>query len=122
MRPIPISRVEPSSTRLARFSPIRRVTSVTSGGGTSTSGMSTGTSTSMSYTCRLESPCTRGICGFTCAMTRLAFSAAAFTTSTEMPRLQRPRSSGGDTWINATSIGNRPDLNSRGMSDRKMGV
>ncbi len=59
---------------------------------------------------------------FTCAMTSDALSAALFTMSTETPRLHKPCSSGGETWISATSSGNRPELNRRGMSERKIGV
>ena len=44
------------------------------------------------------------------------------TMSTEMPRLQRPCSSGGVTWIRATSSGIWPLANRPGMSERKMGV
>ena len=44
------------------------------------------------------------------------------TMSTEIPKLHRPRSSGGVTWINAASNGSCPELNRRGISDRKMGV
>ena len=60
--------------------------------------------------------------GFTCAMTSDAFSVAHFTTSTDTPRLHMPRSSGGVTWISAASSGSWPELNSRGTSDRWIGV
>jgi hypothetical protein len=91
-------------------SAICRVSSVISTIGTSISRFSVGTSTSMSYTCRLEFPRVRGMWGLTCAITSEAFSAALRTTSTETPRLHRPSASGGVTWIKATSIGNCPVL------------
>ena len=46
---------------------------------------------------------------------------ALLTMSTETPRLHMPRSSGGVTWIRATSRGNWPLENNRGMSDRNNG-
>ena len=52
-------------------------------------------------------------------MTSEAFSAALFTMSTDTPRLHMPCSSGGVTWISATSSGSWPVSNSRGMSDRE---
>ena len=119
---MPNSIVEPSSTRAATYSPIRRVSSFGSGSCTSISGSSAGTSTSMSWTYRKLLPSVRGMWGLTWAMTRLAFSAALLTMSTEMPRLHMPRLSGGVTWISATSSGSWPDVNRRGMSDRKIGV
>ena len=64
----------------------------------------------------------RGISGFTSAMTRRAFSAALFTMSTDTPKLHRPRASGGVTWMSATSSGSCPELKRRGMSDRWIGV
>ena len=59
--------------------------------------------------------------GLTWAMTSEAFSAALLTMSTETPRLHMPCSSGGVTWIKATSSGSWPELNRRGMSERKIG-
>ncbi len=47
---------------------------------------------------------------------------ALLTMSTETPRLHMPRSSGGVTWIRATSSGNWPLENNRGMSERNKGV
>ena len=76
----------------------------------------------MSWTWIPESPRVRGMRGFTWAMTSDAFSAALLTMSTDTPRLQTPRSSGGVTWIRATSSGRRPLENRRGISERKMGV
>ena len=86
------------------------------------SGSSTGTRMSRSKTLTKLSPRVQGICGFTWAMTRPALAAAALTMSTEMPRLQRPCSSGGVTWMRATSRGISPALEERGMSEREMGV
>ena len=48
MRPMPNSIVEPSSISAATYSPIRRVSSLGSGGCTSISGTSTGTRMSIS--------------------------------------------------------------------------
>jgi hypothetical protein len=72
--------------------------------------------------CTNESPSVRGMRGFTSAMSSLAHSAAALTMSTDTPSEQKPCSSGGVTWISATSTGALPLLNSAGTSDRKMGV
>jgi len=93
------------------------------GGGqrTSISGSSTGARWSIASTWMKLSPRVRGICGFTCAITVLAASAAGFAQSTEIPRLQNPALSGGDTWIMATSSGSVV-VNSPGASDRKTGV
>ncbi len=55
--------------------------------------------------CRKLSPWTRGICGFTWAMTIRALPTAAFTMSTDTPRLRNPCRSGSEVWISATSIG-----------------
>ena len=67
-------------------------------------------------------PRTRGICGFTWAMTRSAARAAARVTSTETPRLIHPKSSGGDTWIRATWIGSFLDVKRSGTSEMFIGV
>ena len=67
------------------------------------------------------SPRVRGIAGLTSAITRLAANAAACVTSTETPRLHIPSSSGGATWISATSTGMRPLLRSAGTSASESG-
>ena len=74
----------------------------------SMSGSSTGTRMSRSKTLMKLSPIVQGICGLTCAITRPALSAALLTMSTEMPRLQRPCSSGGVTWIKRHVEGHLP--------------
>ena len=81
-----------------------------------------GLSTSMLLTCRKASPRVRGMWALTWVTTYLALAAADLTISTETPRLHRPLESGGVTEISATSIGIRPDSNSWGISDRKIGV
>ena len=62
------------------------------------------------------------MCVLTWAITSLADSTAALVMSTDTPRLQLPCSSGGLTMISATSIAERPVLNSPGTCDRKIGV
>ena len=64
----------------------------------------------------------RGISAFTWAMTRAAFSTAAFTMSTLIPRLMKPCSSGSEVWMSATSMGTSFRLKRPGTWDRKMGV
>ena len=68
------------------------------------------------------SPSARGIWRLTRAITVRARSAAAFVHSTPTPYEQKPCSSGGETWIRATSTFCRPDWISRGISDRKIGT
>ncbi len=70
----------------------------------------------------LLSPRVRGIAGFTSAMTVRAASAAAFVTSTEIPRLHVPSGSGGATWTSATSGRRRPLRSSRGTSGKETGT
>jgi len=55
----------------------------------------------MSLTWRKPSPCTRGMCRFTCAMMSDALFAAALTMSTLTPRFRNPCSSGGVVWMSA---------------------
>ncbi len=122
MEPMPIWRVAPSSTREPTQRPMARDTS--SGGGwvTSGSGESCSTMASMASAAMKLSPRVRGMRGLTSAMITRAHSTAGFTMSTETPRLQKPCSSGGVTWMRATSMGTRPLRNRRGTSERKMGV
>ena len=92
-------------------------------GGWGNSGM--GVSTSTQWWMRLmwmkPSPWTRGIWGLTWATMTLAHSAAAWATSTLTPRVQKPCSSGGETWSRATSRGRRPERKRFGISERKQG-
>ena len=67
-------------------------------------------------------PAVRGIAGLTSAMTVRAVWAAAFVTSTEIPRLQVPSGSGGATWIIATSRGSCPLRKSPGTSPSASGM
>ena len=69
-----------------------------------------------------QSPSVRGMRALTSATTSRAASAAAFVQSTPTPKEQKPCSSGGETWTNATSTGCRPDEISRGMSERWTGT
>ena len=122
MRPMPHSIVLPSSTSRAMFCPILRSVSSGSWIGTVMTGSSQGTIMSICPTCRNESPSVRGMQALTWAMTYRALATADFTMSTDTPRLHRPLASGGDTLTSAASMGMRPESNSRGMSDRKIGV
>jgi len=122
MRPMPSSTVDASSTSAATNSPMRSVVGLGLGGRYSMTADCTGTSTSMSVTWTKLSPSVRGISGLISAMTKLAFSAAALTMSTDTPRLHMPRASGGVTWMSAASSGSCPELKRRGMSERKIGV
>jgi len=77
---------------------------------------------SRSSTLTKLSPRVHGIRGFTWAITKPALAAADFTISTDTPKLQRPRRSGGVTWMSATSIGISPLANRAGISENEMGV
>jgi hypothetical protein len=63
----------------------------------STTGVSTSTKRSMRSLGIRLSPWVRGIAGLTSAITLWAARAAAFVTSTEIPRLQVPSEPGGAT-------------------------
>ena len=69
-----------------------------------------------------QSPSVRGMRTLTSAITSRAASAAAFVQSTPTPNEQKPCSSGGETWTKATSIGWRPVVIRRGMSERWTGT
>jgi hypothetical protein len=69
-----------------------------------------------------ELPRVRGIRGLTSAITRSAVSTPAGMMSTLTPRLMQPWSSGGDTWMRATSMRNRRLRMSSGISERKTGM
>ncbi len=56
------------------------------------------------------------------ATTASACSTAASAVATESPSRQKPCSSGGETWTNATSRGRVPSLKIEGISDRNTGV
>ena len=120
---MPHSIVLPSSTRRATFCPIRRRTSSGSGERDLDHRLVVrhqhvdvvDVDEAVAVAC--------GACReLTWAMTYLALAAAALTISTDTPRLHSPLTSGGVTEISATSIGMRPLSNSRGISDRKIGV
>ena len=64
----------------------------------------------------------RGILGLIWAITISAEVAAAMVTSTEMPRLIQPKSSGGETWIIATLSGILRLRKRSGTSDMFIGV
>ena len=55
-------------------------------------------------------------------MTSFAAWAAAFVTPTSTPKEQKPCSSGGVTWMSATSSGRTPDEKRSGISPRRHGV
>ena len=69
-----------------------------------------------------ESPSVRGICSFTSAMMIFADSAGDLVKPTSTPSEQNPCSSGGETWISATSTGSTLFLNNSGNSESKTGV
>ena len=118
----PIWSVEPSSISRAMSSPMR--TAVSDGGRTPTVRISSSCSTTMSTSLTWMKlwPSTRGSRGFTWAITRSADMAAARVTSTDIPRLIQPKSSGGVVWIMATWIGSFFDVNRSGTSDMFIGV
>ena len=117
-----ICMVEPSSMSRATCWAMSRADSNSGGPPMVSRGSAASTTRSMSFRCKKLRPSTRGMAGFTWAMTRSADWAAARVTSTLMPRLTQPKSSGSLTWIRATCTGNWPLLNKRGTAERLMGV
>ena len=69
-----------------------------------------------------EFPCVRGICSLISAMMIRAASAAALAVSTEVPSVQLPWRSGGESWRMAMSRGTSLSLKRPGMSERKIGM
>ena len=67
-------------------------------------------------------PWVRGACRLISARTRRAESAAALAVSTDVPSVQLPWASGGESCRSAASRGTRPEVKSAGMSERKMGM
>ncbi len=120
---MPICSVAPSSMRVATCWPMARATGpIVPVPGSSSTGRSASTTCVSRETWMKASPSERGIRRFTSAITVRARSAAAFVHSTPTPKEQKPCSSGGETWMRATSMGRMPDLMRRGISERWTGT
>ena len=104
------------------ISPMRCSTGEIGAGWCSTSGRSVRQNAAMRESGTTVCPCVRGICSLISASTIFAWSAAALAASTLVPTVQLPCTSGGETWMSATSSGTSPVLNSQGISLRKIGT
>ena len=120
---MPICSVEPSSTSSAIELADGAPRSSVSGPGTcSCSGRSVAMKASSRSTGTTVLPCVRGIRALISAMSSVAVSAAARAASTEVPSVQKPWRSGGESCSSAASSVTWPDRKSPGMSDRKIGT
>ena len=122
MPPMPICRVEPSSTRPATISPMRASTGVSGSEWCSSRARSVAMKAWMFARGRTLLPWVRGICSLISAMTIRAVVAAALAASHDVPSEHMPWRSGGETCSTATSSGTLPLRKRPGMSERKIGT
>ena len=121
------SRRSPSAAwRRPRRAPRRARRCVASTGGSGARGCSCSGRLVRTNACTRSSgtvvaPCVRGMRSLISAMTMRALSTAARAASTDVPSVQRPWRSGGESDTRAASSAILPVANRLGICDRKMG-
>ena len=119
---MPVCNVAPSGMSEATLRATRMCISVAGSASSWSNGLSVSTIADIRLSGTTVSPCVRGICRFTSAITTRAQRNAVCVQSTVVPRLTKPCASGGDTCINTTSSGSAPVSNRFSISLKNIGV